>query len=225
METAEPPTIRVVVCAHHALFRRGLVRALEDASDVEVVAEATGGVEAVELATDHAPDVILMDVSMPSCDGIDATRLLVDALPTSRILMLSVSDEGDDLFEAVKAGAVGYVLTDRPSDEIVGAVRAVAQGHSFISPGVAGKLLHEYAALARRAEASPATRPTPDLTSIEMDILRLLADGATTRDVVRELLLTENTIKNHIRNILEKLQLHTRAEAVLFAVRERLVDP
>ena len=225
METAEPTAIRVVVCDDHALFRRGLVKALDDAPDMEVVAEASGGVDAVEIAANHAPDVILMDVRMPSCDGIDATRILVDTLPTSRILMLSVSDDGDDLFEAVKAGAVGYVLKDRPREEIVGAVRAVAQGHSFISPSVAGKLLYEYATLARRAESAPATRPAPDLTGTEMDILRLLADGATTRDVVRDLLLTENTVKNHIRNILEKLQLHSRAEAVLFAVRERLVDP
>lgn len=217
--------VRVVVCDDHALFRRGLVKALDETPDIEVVAEASGGVEVVEVASELAPDVVLMDVRMPSVDGIDATRLLVDAIPTTRILMLSASDSGNDLFEAVKAGAVGYVLKDEPTLEIVAAVRAVARGHSFVTPAMAGKLLDEYTALARRAESSPIHRSAPELSSTEIEILGLLAEGATSRGVARQLLLTENTVKNHVRNILEKLQLHTRTEAVLYAVRERLVDP
>jgi DNA-binding NarL/FixJ family response regulator len=217
--------VRVVVCDDHALFRRGLVKALDETPDIEVVAEASGGVEVVEVASELAPDVVLMDVRMPSVDGIDATRLLVDAIPTTRILMLSASDSGSDLFEAVKAGAVGYVLKDEPTGEIVAAVRAVARGHSFVTPAMAGKLLDEYTALARRAESSSVHRSAPELSSTEIEILGMLADGATSRGVARQLLLTENTVKNHVRNILEKLQLHTRTEAVLYAVRERLVDP
>lgn len=217
--------VRVVVCDDHALFRRSLVSALDETSDLEVVAEATGGVEAVETASTLAPDVVLMDVRMPSVDGIDATRLLVDAIPTTRILMLSVSDAGEDLFEAIKAGAVGYVLKDEPVSDIADAVRAVARGHSFVTPAMAGKLLREFASLARRAETTPTTCATPELSTTEVDILRLLTDGATNYDVARDLALTENTVKNHVRNILEKLQLYTRAEAVLYAVRERLVDP
>jgi two-component system NarL family response regulator len=225
MAEAGSAEIRVIVCDDHSLFRRGLVKALDETPDIAVVAEASGGVEVVELASRLAPDVILMDVRMPSVDGIDATRLLVDSNPGTRILMLSVSDTGSDLFESIKAGAVGYVLKDEPLAEIVAAVRAVAQGRRFVTPVMAGKLLDEYANLARRVETVPNRRATPALNPAELEVLGLLAEGATDLDIARRLLLSEREVNGRVRDILAKLQLHTRAEAVLHAVRERLVDP
>lgn len=225
MGVAGPAAIRVVVCDDQSLFRRALVKALDETPDMTVVAEASGGVEVVELASTLKPDVILMDVRMPSVDGIDATRLLVDANPATRIVMLSVSDNGSDLFEAIRAGAVGYVLKDEAMADIIAAVRAVAQGRSFVTPVMAGKLIDEYAQLARRVESAPNVRATPGLNPVELEILGLLADGATDLDIARQLLLTDHAVKGHVRDILAKLQLHTRAEAVLHAVRERLVDP
>ncbi|MFQ5556073.1 MAG: response regulator [Acidimicrobiales bacterium] len=217
--------IRVVVCDDHALFRRGLVMALDDTDDIEVVAEAADGTGAVETALAVAPDVVLMDVHMPGIDGIEAARRLAQAIPTARVLMLAVSDDGDDLFEALKAGAVGYLLKELSLPEIAEAVRAVAYGDSFVSPAMARKLIAEFAAISREADHPRGSLSGPRLTARELEVLRAMAEGADNRAMAAALAMTENTVRNHVRNILEKLQLHTRAEAVMYAVRERLVDP
>ncbi|HUF31580.1 MAG TPA: response regulator transcription factor [Acidimicrobiales bacterium] len=222
-----PPTddpIRVVVVDDHALFRRGIVLVLEAEDDIRVVGEAEQGEDALALAADVAPDVILMDVRMPSMTGIEATRLLTEAHPTARILMLTVSDEEDDLYEAIKAGASGYLLKEISIEEVADAVRAVMQGQTLISPSMASKLIVEFNVLARRAEESAPEVPAPRLTDRELEVLKLVAKGLTNRDIGVELYISENTVKNHIRNILEKLHLHSRMEAVMYAVRENILD-
>jgi two-component system NarL family response regulator len=215
-----------VICDDHALYRRGLVIELDDADDMEVVAEASSGEEAIAAATALAPDVILMDVRMPGIGGIEATRQLVESIPTTRILMLSMSDDPEDLFAAVKAGATGYVLKESSVRDIGRATRAVAHGHSFVSPSMASTLLEEFASMARRVQAgaSAASRP-PSLTPREIEVLESLAEGDDNATTAARLDVSMNVVKNHVRNILEKLQLHTRTEAVLYAMRERLIDP
>ena len=220
--------LRVLVVDDHALFRRGLVMELDDAGDIEVVAEACDGIEAVDLALALAPDVVLMDVRMPGMGGIDATRRILEAAPSTRVLMLSVSDETDDLLEAVKAGAAGYLLKETSITEIADCVHRVARGHSFISPSLAGRLLEEFAALARTVDAAPRD-PMGERTGLlsprEVAVLEAMADGAGDNAIAEATGMATHTVRNHVRNVLEKLQLASRTEAVLYAVRTRLVDP
>jgi DNA-binding NarL/FixJ family response regulator len=221
-----PEDLRVLVADDHALYRRGLVMELEESDDLEVVAEAASGEEAVEQAISLAPDVILMDVRMPGIGGIEATRRLMEATPTARVLMLSVSDDADDLLDAVKAGAAGYLLKETSITEIGESARQVACGHSFVSSELAGRLLEEFAAMARRVDPQPSAEATPDLLTIrEVDVLQSMADGADNVAIATTIGMSEHAVRNHVRNILEKLQLASRTEAVLYAVRSRLVDP
>ena len=215
--------IRVMICDDHALFRRGLIMVLEGEDDIEVVAEAEDGEDAVEKAVEFVPDVVLMDVRMPGVDGIEATRRIAEKVPTAKILMLTVSDEEEDLYEAIKAGATGYLLKEVSIEEVAPAARAVVAGQSLISPSMASKLLGEFSNLAKRAEERTSV-PTPRLTDRELEVLRLVAQGKSNREIAGDLYISENTVKNHVRNILEKLHLHTRMEAVMYAVREKLLD-
>jgi DNA-binding NarL/FixJ family response regulator len=215
--------IRVLIADDQALFRRGINVVLSGERDIEVVAEAENGEEAVARCADHAPDVVLMDVRMPKLNGIDAARQIREISPTTKILMLTVSDEEDDLYEAVKAGANGYLLKEISAEEVAGAIRAVVQGNSLINPSMASKLLNEFSALARRAQPRPPFS-APTLTARELEVLKLVARGMSNREIAEELFISENTVKNHVRNILEKLHLHSRTEAVIYAVRERLLD-
>jgi len=215
--------IRVMICDDHALFRRGLIMVLESEDDIDVVAEAEDGEDAVEKAVEFVPDVVLMDVRMPGVDGIEATRRIAEKVPTAKILMLTVSDEEEDLYEAIKAGATGYLLKEVSIEEVAPAARAVVAGQSLISPSMASKLLGEFSNLAKRAEER-ASVPTPRLTERELEVLRLVAQGKSNREIAGDLYISENTVKNHVRNILEKLHLHTRMEAVMYAVREKLLD-
>ncbi|MFP5322434.1 MAG: response regulator [Acidimicrobiia bacterium] len=215
--------IRVMICDDHALFRRGLIMVLEAEDDIAVVAEAEDGDDAVEKAVEFVPDVVLMDVRMPGVDGIEATRRISEKVPTTKILMLTVSDEEEDLYEAIKAGATGYLLKEVSIEEVAPAARAVVAGQSLISPSMASKLLGEFSNLAKRAEERSSV-PTPRLTERELEVLRLVAQGKSNREIAGDLYISENTVKNHVRNILEKLHLHTRMEAVMYAVREKLLD-
>jgi DNA-binding NarL/FixJ family response regulator len=215
--------IRVMICDDHALFRRGLIMVLEAEDDIEVVGEAEDGRDAVRRVADMVPDVVLMDVRMPEVDGIEATRLISEQAPSAKILMLTVSDEESDLYEAIKAGATGYLLKEISIEEVASAVRSVVAGQSLISPSMASKLLTEFTNLAKRADERTSV-PTPRLTERELEVLRLVAQGMSNREIAGELYISENTVKNHVRNILEKLHLHTRMEAVMYAVREKLLD-
>jgi DNA-binding NarL/FixJ family response regulator len=220
-----PEPIRALIVDDHALFRRGLEIVLVTEPDIEVVGQASDGAEAVQKAGESLPDVVLMDVRMPRSSGIEACRAIKEVAPSARIIILTMSDEEEDLFEAIRAGASGYLLKDIPLDEVAEAVRAVHGGQSLISPPMAGKLLSEFAALARRgADDAPEQVPAPKLTDREMQVLKLVARGMNNRDIAKELFISDNTVKNHVRNILEKLQIHSRMEAVMVAVREKLIE-
>lgn len=215
--------IRVLVVDDHALFRRGLLMVLEQEPDMEVAAECSDGLEAVTQAGELLPDVVLMDVRMPRRGGIDACMAMKEVAPTARIVMLTISDEEHDLYEAIKAGASGYLLKEISIDEVASAVRAVHGGQSLISPSMASKLLDEFATMLKQSDERQQV-PAPRLTEREMEVLRLVAKGLNNRDIARQLFISENTVKNHVRNILEKLQLHSRMEAVVYAVREKLLE-
>ena len=222
---ARPEPIRTMIVDDHALFRRGLEMVLDSEPDIELVGQASDGAEAVEKAGESLPDVVLMDIRMPRSSGIEACRALKDVVPSAKIVMLTISDEEEDLFEAIRAGASGYLLKDIPLDEVAETVRAVHGGQSLINPSMAGKLLTEFAALARREESERAQRiPAPRLTEREIQVLKLVARGMNNRDIAKELFISDNTVKNHVRNILEKLQIHSRMEAVMVAVRDKLIE-
>ena len=223
-DSPDEEVIRVLIADDQALFRRGLYVVLGTEDDIEVVAEAENGADAIAKAEELAPDVVLMDVRMPKVNGIEAARQIRELLPSTKILMLTVSDEEDDLYEAIKAGANGYLLKEISVEEVASAIHAVMQGQSLISPSMASKLLNEFNSLARMA-AEREQLPAPVLTARELEVLKLVARGMSNKEVADELYISENTVKNHVRNILEKLHLHSRMEAVMYAVRKRLLDP
>jgi DNA-binding NarL/FixJ family response regulator len=220
-EASPPEPTRVLVVDDQELFRRGLTMLLRAEEGIEVVGEAGDGVEGVALAASTAPDVVLLDIRMPKRSGIEACQEIKEAVPAAKIIMLTSSDEEADLYEAVKNGASGYLLKDSSIDEVAQAVRVVADGQSLISPSMAIKLLDEFKQMSRTDRHSV---PTPRLTERELEVLRLVAQGLNNREIAKQLFISENTVKNHVRNILEKLQLHSRMEAVMYAVREKLLD-
>jgi two-component system NarL family response regulator len=215
-------TIRVLIADDHALFRRGLNMVLEEEDDIEVVAEAANGNDVVELAKELTPDVVVMDVRMPQLDGISATRAVLEAVPAAAVIMLTVSDDEADLFEAMKAGAAGYLLKEISIEEVGDAVRSVTRGERLVTPSLATKLISEFATISRRA--SDRRLDAPQLTNRELQVLRHVAEGQSNREIAGRLGISENTVKNHVRNILEKLRLHSRMEAVLYAMRENLLE-
>jgi two-component system NarL family response regulator len=220
-EVGDP--VRVLVADDHALYRRGLEMVLAAEDDIDVVGEAGDGVEAIAKAKALLPDIVLMDLRMPRRTGIEACSAIKDAAPATRIVMLTSSDEEADLFEAVRAGANGYLLKDVPGEDIADGLRSVMGGQSLISPSMAGALLTEFASLSRAADTREGPR-VPALTPRETEVLKLVARGMGNREIAGVLFISENTVKNHVRNILEKLQLHSRMEAVMYAVKERILD-
>jgi two-component system NarL family response regulator len=217
-------TVRVLVVDDQALFRRGVIVVLSAHDDIEVVGEASDGEEAVAKAQQLRPDVVLMDVRMPRLSGIEAARHIRRILPGTEVLMLTVSDDEEDLYESVKAGANGYLLKEVAIDEIAETVRAIVQRQAVVSPSMSTKLIAEFRSLARRASEREEL-PPPGLTEREMQVLKLMAQSKSNRDIAAALAISENTVKNHVRNILEKLHLHSRMEAVTYAWRKRLLDP
>jgi DNA-binding NarL/FixJ family response regulator len=215
---AESEPVRVLVVDDQELFRRGLTMLLRSEPGIEVVGEAGDGVEGTTLAESVAPDVVLLDVRMPRRSGIEACLAIKQSVPSAKIIMLTVSDEEADLYEAVKSGASGYLLKDSSIEEVAQAVRVVSEGQSLISPSMAVKLIDEFKQISRPEKG--AVGGGLRLTDRELEVLRLVATGMNNREIAKQLVISENTVKNHVRNILEKLQLHSRMEAVMYAVKE-----
>lgn len=206
--------IRVLIADDQALFREGL-RAVLTASGVDVVGEAANGEEAVALALTLEPDVVLMDLRMPILDGVGATRR-ISALPRApRVIALTTFDDDDSVFEALRAGALGYLLKDTPSSRLVHAIELASRGHSLLEPAVAAKLVTEFA-----RTSSPGKRNVASdlgLSDRELSVLRALARGAANKEIASELHIAEGTVKNHVTNIFGKLRVHDRTQAALKA--------
>ena len=216
-----PAPIRVVIADDHDLYRRGMQVVVELDGTAQVVGQASNGSGAVEVCTRVEPDVVLMDVRMPGVGGIEACRRIRAAVPSARILMLTMSDDESDLFEAIKAGASGYLLKDLPGEEVSEAIGRVHDGQAIIPPGMAATLLTEFSRLSQDPE--PIAGTAPQLTDREVEVLRLVARGLANREIADLLVISENTVKNHVRNILEKLHLHSRVEAAVYAHRQHLL--
>jgi len=214
--------IRLMLVDDHALFRRGLASLLDHLEDVNVVGEASDGREAVERARELAPDLILMDVQMPGTGGLEATRMIHDEMPHVGIVMLSISDDDGDLFEAIKSGARGYLLKNMSPEDLFEMLRGVSRGEAPMSGQTAARILDEFARLASK-ESQASTSGSP-LTSREKEVLQLVAQGKTNREIGARLFITEYTVKNHLRSILSKLHVHSRVQAATYALREGLIE-
>lgn len=215
----------VLLVDDHTLFRQGLAGLLSSQDDIEVIGEASTGEEAVEKARELVPDLILMDINMPGTNGLEATRLIKDELPHTRIVMLTVSEDDRDLFEAVKNGAEGYLLKTLKAEQLFELLKGVFKGEAPISPSMAKKLLAEFAQMARRDDDKEQQLPSnrQELTRREREVLQLLSDGSTDKEIAATLCISRRTVKNHVHNILEKLQLQNRVQATAYALREGLV--
>jgi DNA-binding NarL/FixJ family response regulator len=212
---------RLLVVDDVPLFRAGLASALRDAG-FEVVAEAGGAEAAVSAAEEYQPDLVLLDILMPGISGLEVVEKIAAVAPETSIVLLTASESEEDLLVGVKAGARGYVTKDAPFEDLVGALNAVDRGGAAVSPNMAGKLLDVTRQLLRHQELLLSRKPV--LTGREIEVLGLVAQGQTSRQIGTLLFISENTVKNHIRNILDKLGLHSRSEAVLYAVREDLIS-
>ncbi len=212
---------RLLVVDDVPLFRAGLTSALRE-SGFDVVGEADSAEGAVAQAEQLTPDLVLLDVLMPGLSGLDVVEKITAVSPGSSVVLLTGSESEADLLTALKAGARGYIVKDTPFPTLVESIRAVADGGATLSPQMAGKLFDVCRQLLRHQELLQARRPT--LTGRELEVLQLVARGMTSREIGLDLFISENTVKNHIRNILDKLGLHSRNEAVLYAVREDLIS-
>lgn len=212
--------IRVMLVDDHALFRKGVASLLAACPDIEVVGEADTGAEALPKVADLMPDLILMDIQMPEMDGLEATRRIVAEHPYVKIVMLTVAEEDRSLFDAIKAGAQGYLLKKIEPDEFLAMVRGVSRGEAPISRSMASKILGEFG---RRVHGPPREDPADQLTPREREVLQLLTQGNTNKEIASVLCVSENTVKNHLKNILAKLHLQNRVQAAAFALREGIV--
>ncbi|HEY7003783.1 MAG TPA: response regulator transcription factor [Gaiellaceae bacterium] len=212
--------LRVLVVDDHDLFRTGLRNLLEEQS-VNVVGEAGDGESAIRLAPDLAPDVIIMDLNMPGAGGVETTRRLASLAPLSRVVVLTISADDEDVMNAVLAGACGYLLKDASIQDLIAGIRAAAAGESLISPQIAAKVLQRLRAQTKDAQAAEIIRA--ELSDRELEVLKLIANGKDNAQIARELFISPKTVKNHISNILMKLQIENRIQAAVYAVRSGLV--
>jgi DNA-binding NarL/FixJ family response regulator len=212
--------LRVLVVDDHDLFRTGLRNLLEE-EGVNVVGEAENGENAIRLAADLAPDVVIMDLNMPGAGGVETTRRLSSLAPLSRVVVLTISADDDDVMNAVMAGACGYLLKDSSIQELIAGIRAAAEGESLISPQNAAKVLQRLRAQSKDVDAAETIRA--ELSDRELEVLKLIANGKDNAQIARELFISPKTVKNHISNILMKLQIENRIQAAVYAVRSGIV--
>ncbi len=214
--------IKVLVVDDHALFRRALIALLSSDKQLRVVGEVSNGERAIQVTEELSPNIILMDIQMPGCGGLEATRRIREKGFSGGILMLTVSDKDDDLFAAIKAGANGYLLKNAEPEELIYAIAHVARGEAIISPVMATKLLGEFTSLAQK-KAQRIAQETA-LSPREEEILKLVAGGASNKEIASTLFISENTVKTHLRNIMGKLHLKNRYQAVAYAARGGLIS-
>jgi DNA-binding NarL/FixJ family response regulator len=208
--------ITVLIVDDQALFREGLHTLLTVYDDIHVVAEAANGQEAIALVQQHRPDVVLMDVRMPHLDGVAATRQICAGPVPTRVIMLTTFDDDKYVFEGLRAGAAGYLLKDVPSGELLNAIRAAARGDSFLQPSVAAKVVAEFARLLSAESTLAPPQPLVEpLSQRELEILAILANGTSNREIANQLFLAEGTVKNHVSNILSKMGVRDRTQAAL----------
>ena len=212
--------LRVLVVDDHDLFRTGLRNLLEE-QGVNVVGVAENGETAIRLASDLAPDVVIMDLNMPGVGGVETTRRLSSLAPLSRVVVLTISADDDDVMNAVMAGACGYLLKDSSIQELIAGIRAASEGESLISPQIAAKVLQRLRAQSKDADAAKTIRA--ELSDRELQVLKLIANGKDNAQIARELFISPKTVKNHISNILMKLQIENRIQAAVYAVRSGIV--
>jgi len=216
--------IKVLVVDDHTLFRRGIATVLANEESLEVVGEASDGLEAIEKAKEIAPDVILMDLNMPRCSGLEAIQALQTEMPQVNILVLTVSEMEADLFAAVKFGATGYILKKAEPEELIHAILHIARGGVIVSPLMATKLLTEFKDLPAGVERKPVENADADLSPREGEVLQLVSQGATNKEIADSLFISENTVKTHLHSIMEKLHLANRSQAAAYAVKRGLVQ-
>ena len=210
--------MKVLICDDQAIVRDGLELLLKLERDMEVVGLAQDGAQAVDLVAGTAPDLVLMDLKMPGMNGVEATRRICALYPNTKVLVLTTFDDDEWVFDAIRAGASGYLLKDTPREKVIEAIRGTVQGKSYVDPLVAGKLLDQVAS----KQDQPATSITDKLTGREVDVLRLVARGLSNSDIAESLHLSEGTIRNHVSAILAKLDLADRTQAAILAIRHGL---
>lgn len=210
--------MKILICDDQAVVREGLEMLLNLEKDIEVVSLAQDGAEAVDLVNQLVPDLVLMDLKMAGMNGIEATRQIKNQHPEIRVLVLTTYDEDEWIFDAIRAGAAGYLLKDTPREKLVEAIRGTMDGRSFIDPNVAGKLMNQVA----NRQTQPPTLLTDKLSEREVDVLRLLARGHNNAEIASMLFLSEGTVRNHVSSILEKLDVSDRTRAAVIAIQHGL---
>lgn len=218
------PPIRLLIVDDHNLFRQGLIRILGDYEQLQIVGQAANGRDALALLDSLQPDVVLMDVNMPVLSGPDAVRQLRARYPGLPVVMLTVSERDEDLFDAIRSGAQGYLLKNVGAAELIDAIQRVRAGEAILAPTMAVRLLAEFRALAEQAPVEPQQALVGELSERELDVLRLVAQGLSNREIADTLGLSEHTVKTHLANILDKLHLRSRAHAAAYAVHAGLVS-
>jgi DNA-binding NarL/FixJ family response regulator len=214
--------LRILLVDDHVLFRKGVAALLSGRKNIQIVGEAGDGLEAIKVARDTLPDVILMDIEMPKCDGLEATRRIKREMPHVTIIILTVSDDDQYLFDAIKIGAQGYLLKDLDPHQLYNMLESISLGEAPLSGVIAAKIIKEFSQ--PKKGTSEGMDIEEDLTARESEILNLVVEGMTNKAIASALNISENTVKIHLRNILEKLHLQNRIQAAVYAVRQGLVD-
>ena len=213
-------TIRVLVADDQSMVRAGFRMLLADEDDIEVVAEASNGLEAVDKAGRYKPSVILMDIRMPELDGLSATERILAADDGARVLILTTFDHDEYVYEALRIGASGFVLKDDPPEQLIGAIRTIAEGDALLSPSITKRVIEQFGRIPRAEPPSELA----ELTTREQEILRLIAQGLSNAEIANELVISETTVKTHVTHILQKLNLRDRVQAVVLAYQTGLFE-
>ncbi|MDA8212992.1 MAG: response regulator transcription factor [Clostridia bacterium] len=213
---------RVLIVDDHSLFRKGIRGILSAEPSIEVVGEASNGLEACEQAKHLMPDIVLMDINMPECSGVEATKRIKEDFPQMKIVMLTVEEDDHFLFKAIKSGAQGYLLKNLEPEELISHIKGIMRGEAPISKSMASKILLEFANISKTTPRE-GQGDRKELSFREKEVLRMVAQGATNKEIGAALCISENTVRNHLRNILEKLQLDNRVQAAAYATREGIL--